>query len=217
VLFSCVLIRCQDDPEAPNPAISENGDIAFASDREGTARIYIMDEHGKNQRKVTDDAVIHVQGEEYYGPAFSHSGGFIAFVVNPKRVSSAQFGIGTVKPDGSGKKLLGSGVTDLQLVNQISPPSVDDAENVLFAAGDPNSHYYYKHDDGVCLRVEADWCFPISGYSCSQYFSPAAARYPGDLYSVILGTGSKIIKVDYMTGAVETLLEIGKNQNPNFD
>jgi Tol biopolymer transport system component len=216
-LFLLFFLSCKDKDDYTNPNQYRNGQIAFASDRDGNKRIFVMDYDGKNQRRVTDDAVIHAKGEQYYSPSFSVDAGRIAFIVYPEgSPASVQFGIGTVSVDGSGKKLLGSGVPDLQYISQISAPSWDQPGNVFFAAGDPNSLYYYKHDNGGILRVDANWCYPLNGFGCWQSLSPAAVQLGLD-YNVILGVDSKIVKVNYMTGAVETLFEFGKNHTPSYN
>jgi Tol biopolymer transport system component len=216
-LFSVLLFSCEDDPEAPLPGRYPNGDIAFASDRNGSLRIFIMSNNGENQRQVTDDAVIHAQGEEYYSPAISEQFGKIAFIVYPKgSPASVQLGIGIVNIDGSGKKLLGSGVPDLQYISQISAPSWDFVGNVFFAAGDPNSLYYYKKDNGGILKVDANWCYPANGFGCWQSASPNA-HMMSKSYTVLIGVDSKIVQVNYLTGVVQTLTEFGKNRTPNYN
>lgn len=216
-LFSMLLLSCEDDADPIPPGGSPNGDIAFASDRDGNKRIYIMGNDGKNQRRVTDDAIIHAQGEQYYSPSISVDGLKIAFIVMPVgQPAGVQWGIGTVNIDGSGKKLLGSGVPNLSYISQISAPTWDREGNVFFAAGDPNSLYYYKKDNGGIFRVEAEWCFAAM-FGCWQSVSPAAFQRSGSSYSILIGVDSKIVKVNYLTGVVETLFDFGKNRTPNYN
>jgi Tol biopolymer transport system component len=214
-LVLCFFLSCKDDPEVePQPFVV--GHIAYASNRDSHQRIYIMDGDGKNQRKVTDDAFLVTQDEEYYGPSLSLDGAKIAFVIFPKNGTfSMQSGIGTVNVDGSGKQLLGTGAPDLQYITMISTPSWDEKGNVFFAAGTPNALYYYEHDNNNVFRVNAEWCFAVS-YGCDQSLSPAAVVNKGS-YCVLIGSNSKILKVNYVTGDVETLTNYGKNMTPSFD
>jgi len=209
-LFSLFMFSCKDKSSTdPSPEESINGNIAFSSDRDGEPRICLMDETGQNLKKVTDDVIIHTQGEQYVFPSFSRDGKKIAFIVYP--TGSAQFGIGKVNSDGSDKRLVGSGVPDLQMVNEISAPTWTSYEDVFFVAGHPDGLYYYSGNTGI-NRIDAEWCFSM--YGCSMYVSPSACLM--DDSGVIFGTDSKIILVKF-DGQVSTLFDgIGHNECPGF-
>jgi len=207
-----IFSACKKDDSSTEPVQQDIvGKIAFASDRGGGSRIYLMDGNGQNLRRVTDDVVIHTQVESYRQPSLSRDGTKIAFVVVPSGVASANFGIGKVNVDGSDKRLVGSGVPDLQTVNQISAPTWTSYEDVYFVAGNPNGLYYYSGNTGI-RRINAKFCFAM--YGCNQYVSPAACM--ADDSGVIFGTNGNIIKVAF-NGQVSTLFnQISHNWSPSF-
>ena len=210
-LFSLLMFSCKKDNSSNESSTSAsiNGNIAFASNRDGKFRIFLMDETGQNLKKVTDDAVIESALEEYTSPSFSRDGKKIAFVVIP--YTSQNFGIGKVNSDGSDKRLVCTGVPDLQLVNEISGPTWTSYEDVYFVAGHPDGLYYYSGNTGV-NRIIAEWCFYM--YGCSMYVSPSACLT--DDSGVIFGAESKIILVK-LDGTISTLFDgVGYNEYPSF-
>lgn len=72
--------------------------IVFESDRSGTQQLYVMDADGSNQRRIS------FGGGGYATPVWSPRGDLIAFT------RTGSFQIGVMTPDGSGQRILTSGV-----------------------------------------------------------------------------------------------------------
>jgi TolB protein len=69
--------------------------IVFESDRSGSQQVYVMDSDGANQRRVSSGS------GRYATPEWSPRGDLIAFT----RIAG-DFRVGTMRPDGSGERLL---------------------------------------------------------------------------------------------------------------
>jgi TolB protein len=77
----------------------DGGRICFESDRGGSQQIYVMASGGGPAQRISF-------GDGHYStPVWSPRGDFIAFT----KIGGGQFGIGIIKPDGSGERLLTSG------------------------------------------------------------------------------------------------------------
>jgi TolB protein len=86
-----------------SPSYSPDGaNITFESDRGGSSQIYIMAAGGGSPQRISFD---QSGGGTYNTPVWSPKGDLIAFT----KQSGGQFQIGTMKPDGSGEKILFSG------------------------------------------------------------------------------------------------------------
>jgi len=84
-----------------SPSYSPDGqNITFESDRGGTSQIYIMPAGGGSAQRISFG-----DGGTYNTPVWSPKGDLIAFT----KQSGGQFQIGTMKPDGSGEKILFNG------------------------------------------------------------------------------------------------------------
>ena len=80
-----------------SPCYSPDGSqIVFNSDRGGDQQIYVMDSSGGNVRRIS------YGNGRYATPVWSPRGDLIAFT----RLGSNGFGIGVMKPDGSGERIL---------------------------------------------------------------------------------------------------------------
>ena len=71
----------------------------FNSDRGGTQQLYVMSAGGGGERRISF-------GEGRYAtPVWSPRGDYIAFT----KITGGSFGIGVMRPDGSGERMLASG------------------------------------------------------------------------------------------------------------
>ncbi len=91
---------------AENGYASRSGKIAFSSTRDGNAEIYVMDDDGSNQRRVT----VHPGVDEY--PAWSPDGKKIAFVSNRNNVNKDHSQIWVIDADGKNPIRLTDGLLD---------------------------------------------------------------------------------------------------------
>ena len=78
----------------------DGGQIVFESDRGGTQQIYVMSAQGGAAQRIS-----HGEGARYSTPVWSPKGDYIAFT----RQKAGAFGIGVMKPDGSGERILTEG------------------------------------------------------------------------------------------------------------
>ncbi len=84
-----------------SPSYSPNGgQIVFESDRGGGQQIYLMGAGGGGGKRISFG-----EGARYSTPVWSPKGDLIAFT----RQKAGQFGIGVMKPDGSGERILTEG------------------------------------------------------------------------------------------------------------
>ena len=93
--------RLTDTPAIDtSPCYSPDGRyICFESDRGGTQQIYVMPASGGPAQRISFGQGRHA------GPVWSPRGDYIAFTA----ILGSQFGIGILKPDGSGERLLTEG------------------------------------------------------------------------------------------------------------
>jgi TolB protein len=88
-----------------SPSYSPDGSqIVFTSDRGGSEQIYVMNRDGSNVKRISFG-----NSFSYSTPVWSPRGDFIAFTT---RARSGMFGIGVIRPDGSGERLLTSSWMD---------------------------------------------------------------------------------------------------------
>lgn len=99
-IFGFMLVRYQGGPV--------NGKIAFTSDRDGDQEIYVVNDDGTGQRRLTNNS-----GADSY-PAFSPDGRKIAFV---SQTAAGSFVIKLMNADGSDQ----TDVTPIDFVNSPSP------------------------------------------------------------------------------------------------
>lgn len=103
-LRSRAMTRLTNNPAIDtSPSYSPDGaQIAFNSDRGGSRQLYTMDAGGGNVQRIST-------GEgSYTTPVWSPRGDYIAFT---KQVGG-RFGIGVMKPDGSGERMLSESYLD---------------------------------------------------------------------------------------------------------
>lgn len=96
--------RLTDHPAIDtSPSFSPDGSqIVFTSDRGGSPQLYVMDASGANPRRISFG-----QGR-YTTPVWSPRGDLIAFT----RQAGGRFGVGVVRPDGSGERILSDAYLD---------------------------------------------------------------------------------------------------------
>ncbi len=83
-----------------SPSYSNDGtQIVFNSDRGGTQQLYVMSASGGGEKRIS------FGDGRYATPVWSPRGDYIAFT----KISSGGFGIGIMRPDGSGERMLASG------------------------------------------------------------------------------------------------------------
>ena len=86
-----------------SPSFSPDGSqIVFTSDRGGSPQLYVMEASGANPKRISFG-----QGR-YTTPVWSPRGDLIAFT----RQASGRFGVGVVRPDGSGERILSDAYLD---------------------------------------------------------------------------------------------------------
>jgi TolB protein len=83
-----------------SPSYSPTGaEIVFESDRGGSQQLYVTSAHGGSARRISFGT------GRYSTPVWSPKGDYIAFT----KQSNGSFGIGVMKPDGSGERILTEG------------------------------------------------------------------------------------------------------------
>ncbi|MEM7072318.1 MAG: Tol-Pal system beta propeller repeat protein TolB [Pseudomonadota bacterium] len=86
-----------------SPSFSPDGSqIVFNSDRGRTPQLYVMNRDGSDIRRISFGRSASGRAYRYSTPVWSPRGDLIAFT----RQFSKQFGIGVMRPDGSGERLL---------------------------------------------------------------------------------------------------------------
>ena len=101
-LRSKATTRLTDTPAIDTaPSYSPDGArICFESDRGGSQQIYVMPANGGTAQRITFG-----DGARYSTPVWSPRGDYIAFT----RQARGNFGIGVIRPDGSGERVLADG------------------------------------------------------------------------------------------------------------
>ena len=95
-------MRITDTPAIDtSPCYSPDGSqIVFESDRGGTQQIYVMGANGGGAKRISFS-----DGARYSTPVWSPKADYIAFT----RQKAGAFGIGVMKPDGSGERIITEG------------------------------------------------------------------------------------------------------------
>jgi TolB protein len=108
--------------------------IVFESDRSGTQQIYVMDASGANQRRIS------FGGGGYATPVWSPRGDLIAFT------RTGSFQIGVMTPEGSGSRILTSGVY------AEGPSWAPNGRAVMFTRGASQGQLWYVDVASGALR-----------------------------------------------------------------
>jgi Tol biopolymer transport system component len=96
LLLSALVVSCSDKSTGPEPPVEKTLKIAFISDRDGNAEIYVMNADGTNQKRLT-------QNDGADGPfSWSPDGSKICYVSE----QVGFIGIYVMDADGTHKKLL---------------------------------------------------------------------------------------------------------------
>jgi TolB protein len=116
--------------------------ITFESDRSGNQQIYVMDADGSNQRRIS------FGGGGYATPVWSPRGDLIAFT------RTGSFQIGVMAPDGSGARILTSGVY------AEGPSWAPNGRAIMFTRGASQGQLWYVDvASGALRRVQT----PLGG------------------------------------------------------
>lgn len=105
-----------------NPSVSENGKIAFESKRDGNSEIYVMNEDGKNQMRLTNNSYADAS------PKISYEGSMVAFV-SDKNGKPDIFTIKTNKKNGQAVN-----ITNSSNSNDDSPSFSVDSKKIAFVS-----------------------------------------------------------------------------------
>jgi len=135
-----------------SPSYSPDGSkIVFESDRGGSQQLYVMDANGANPQRITF-------GEGTYStPVWSPRGDYIAFT----RRRAGQFGIGLIRPDGSGERILTEGF------HNEGPTWAPNGRVLMFFRDTPGGN------GGPQL-----WTIDVSGYNEFRVPTPSFASDP---------------------------------------
>lgn len=135
-----------------SPSYSPDGSkIVFESDRGGSQQLYVMDANGGNPERITFG-----QGT-YSTPVWSPRGDYVAFT----RQRAGQFGIGLIKPDGSGERMLTEGF------HNEGPTWAPNGRVLMFFRDTPGGN------GGPQL-----WTIDVSGYNEFRVPTPSFASDP---------------------------------------
>jgi TolB protein len=116
--------------------------IVFESDRSGTQQLYVMDASGANQRRIS------FGGGSYATPVWSPRGDLIAFT------RTGSFQIGVMTPEGSGARILTSGLY------AEGPSWAPNGRAVMFTRGASQGQLWYVDvASGALRRVQT----PLGG------------------------------------------------------
>ncbi|SEP60363.1 TolB protein [Faunimonas pinastri] len=147
------LTRLTDSPSIDTaPCYSPDGrQIVFESDRGGNQQLYLMSASGGAAKRISFG-----QGR-YASPVWSPRGDLIAYT----KQAGGQFGIGVIKPDGSGERLLTDGY---------------DNEGPTWA---PNGRVLmFFRDPGGANSGPKLWSVDLTGYNQQQVPTPSYASDP---------------------------------------
>lgn len=135
------------------PSYAPDGrQIVFESDRGGTQQIYTMDSSGGNVKRIS------FGDGRYASPVWSPRGDLIAFT----KMSSGQFYVGVMRPDGSGERL------------------ITQAYHVEGPSWSPNGRVltYFKETSGGGGRSAKLYTIDITGYNERQLPTPRDGSDP---------------------------------------
>ena len=136
-----------------SPSYSPDGSrIVFESDRGGSQQLYVMGADGSNPQRITFG-----QGSSYSTPVWSPRGDLIAFT----RRSGGQFGIGVIKPDGTGERIL------TESFHNEGPTWAPNGRVLMFFRDTPGAN------GGPRL-----WTIDLSGYNERRVPTPSFASDP---------------------------------------
>jgi Tol biopolymer transport system component len=128
-------------PTPESPTVAFQGQIAFESDRDGNAEIYVMDADGTELERLTDDPAGDAQ------PAWSPDGTKIAFASD----RDGDLDLYVMNADGSGVEQL----TDDFPGTESYPAWAPDGTRIAFTGlrgGDPPFGIYVMNADGTGVR-----------------------------------------------------------------
>jgi Tol biopolymer transport system component len=132
------MISCSDSPTAPAKKVEKSLKIAFLSDRDGNAEIYIMDADGSNQKNLTNNAA----SDEAF--SWSPDGSRIAFA----STRDGAHEIYSMNADGTNQTRL----TQVMNLDAICPVWSPDGKKIAFASwGGDNYEILVMNDDGTNL------------------------------------------------------------------
>ena len=136
-----------------SPSYSPDGSrIVFESDRGGSQQLYVMGADGSNPQRITFG-----QGAGYSTPVWSPRGDLIAFT----RRSGGKFGIGVIKPDGTGERIL------TESFHNEGPTWAPNGRVIMFFRDTPGAN------GGPQL-----WTIDLSGYNENRVPTPSFASDP---------------------------------------
>jgi len=136
-----------------SPSYSPDGSrIVFESDRGGSQQLYVMGADGSNPQRITFG-----QGNSYSTPVWSPRGDLIAYT----RRSGGQFGIGVIKPDGTGERIL------TESFHNEGPTWAPNGRVLMFFRDTPGAN------GGPQL-----WTIDLSGYNERRVPTPSFASDP---------------------------------------
>lgn len=136
-----------------SPSYSPDGsEIVFESDRGGSQQLYVMGSDGSNPQRITFG-----QGSSYSTPVWSPRGDLIAFT----RRKAGQFGIGVIKPDGTGERIL------TESFHNEGPTWAPNGRVLMFFRDTPGAN------GGPQL-----WTIDLSGYNERRVPTPSFASDP---------------------------------------
>lgn len=189
--------------------------IAFTSNRTGTARIWLMNADGSNQTQVTHagPSTVDASTEDTH-PAWSPDGKWIAFsrsvaipLVSYESHNQVESSIYVIRPDGTDERLLASAPNTTNLRPQWSP----DGRHILFVRGTSNPPY-----DIWIMNADGTDQAPITTDGKSTY--PAWSPNGRQIAFISISTGTAQIFVMNADGSEARQLTTTEKANvvPNW-